>query len=57
MVPTNIKVIPYIIFHNDMYEYFKCKLRILFSIIFHNNKGGQFINSLSFVMIVVVNFI
>ena len=40
MVHKNIKVIPYIIFHNDMYEYVKCKLRILFYIIFHNNKGG-----------------
>ena len=40
MVHTNIKVIPYIIFHDDIYEYVKCKLRILLCIIFHNNKGG-----------------
>jgi hypothetical protein len=40
MVHTNIKVIPYIMFDSDMYEYVKCKHRILFCIIFHNNKGG-----------------
>jgi hypothetical protein len=36
----NIMVISYIVFHNDIYGYVKCKLRTLLCTIFHNDKGG-----------------
>ena len=42
-VRTNIKLIPYIIFHSDIYGEVKCKVRILLCIIFHSDiydKGG-----------------